>query len=135
MPKKWLFSNYFCIFEIVTSKQNFFASPKFLFFNGFDLKKCVFRLIIFRRPENLFFRIFLVILKSSHEDETFSFLQKISYFLRFRFKKKRVFRLNIFLRPKKWLFSNYFCIFKIVTSRQNFFAFAEISYLQRFWFF
>ena len=80
-PKKRVFLDFSCFFEIVTSRRNFFVYTKILCFQRFGfLKKRVFRLIFFSRLKKRVFFSFLVFLKLSHQDETFSFLPKYHIF-------------------------------------------------------
>ena len=71
-PNKWLFLHFSCFFEIVTSRQNLFVFTKIPYLQRFWFKKNVsFDSKFVIGQKNDFFRIFLVFLKSSHQEKTF----------------------------------------------------------------
>ena len=79
MPKKRVFLDFSCFLKSSHQDESFSFLTKFHIFNGLDLKKSVFRLIIFVAPtKKVFFDLF--IFKSSHQDETFSFLPRLHIF-------------------------------------------------------
>ena len=129
MPKNDFFRFLFCFFEIFTSRRNFFVFTKISCLQRFWFKK---NAIFGKRADKMTF--FVVFFKSSHQDETFSFLPKFHIFNGLDLRKNIFVRLIVFRRPKKWLFLDFSWFFEIVTSRQNFFVFTQIWYLHRFWF-
>ena len=112
-PKKWLFSDFSCYFEIVTFRQKIFVLIQISYLQRFWFKKKLdFWLKICRRPNKKTLSDFSCFLKSSHQDETFSSWSKYHNFNGW-FKKKNVFFSKKIAIGQKNTFSDLSCFWNL----------------------